>query len=320
VDAEPPGTEANRLVGVPLAIAGVLVLSPDALIIRLVDESPWVVLFWRGVFTTLSLTVVVAWMSRGHIADAFRRVLPLGFGVAALWSVAQVCFVGAVSTTDATNALVIFGSAPLFAAIFSRAFLGEHIPGRTWVAIACVFVGVGLVFAGTGPTPALVGDVIALVGSLCSAGAMTLVRRRRDVSMIPSALMASAVVALVASSQGSAIPSSSDLALLIIQGCVVGAGAMALLVTALRYMPAPEVSLISRGELLLGPLWLWVVLGEVPTPATIVSGVIIGVTLTVHTILGIRADREASRRRGQLAPVQHAPTDQLAPAQELVDP
>jgi drug/metabolite transporter (DMT)-like permease len=50
------------------------------------------------------------------------------------------------------------------------------------------------------------------------------------------------------------------------------------------------VSLISRLELVLGSLWVWLVLAEAPSVFAIVGGVLIIATLSVHTWLGMRAE------------------------------
>jgi drug/metabolite transporter (DMT)-like permease len=306
--------------GLLLALSGVIALSPDALIIRLVDESPSTVLFWRGLFSTLSLLVIVTVMFRGDLRRAFLSILPLGVLVAGLQGASNASFVVAVSNTSAANVLVIVGAAPLFAALLSRVFLGEPVPLRTWVAIACVIGGVGLIFTGTRPQAALFGDFVALFGAICSAGAITSVRRAKAVNMVPAAALAAAVVCVLAGLLGATVPPSGDLALLCVHGAVLVAAAATLLTTALRYLPAPEVSLITRLELVLGPLWLWVFIGEVPAPTTIVSGVIIAMTLTVHTVLGLRADHRKALAEGRSRPIECAAPDQPATPQELVDP
>ena len=302
-----------------LALGGVLALSPDALIIRLVDESPSTVLFWRGLFSSMSLLVIVTVMFRGNLRRAFLSILPLGALVAGLHAASNVAFVVAVSHTTAANVLVIFGAVPLFAAVLSRAFLGEPVPPRTWFAIASVIGGVALIFTGTRPHAAFLGDAVALFGSVASAAAITCVRRAKAVNMVPAAVLAAAGVVILSGLLGATVPHGGDLALLGLHGAVLVAAAAALLTTALRYLPAPEVSLISRGELVLGPLWLWVVVDEVPAPTTIVSGVIIATTLTLHTLLNLRADR-GDVAETRLGPIEGAPSDQLSSPQELVDP
>ena len=86
----------------------------------------------------------------------------------------------------------------------------------------------------------------------------------------------------------SRFPDPSQLGLFVLTGSLLLPAAIALISTAPRFIPAPEVSLINRLEMVLGPIWVWAIIGEVPTIAVIASEIVILLTLTIHTILGLR--------------------------------
>lgn len=65
-------------------------------------------------------------------------------------------------------------------------------------------------------------------------------------------------------------------------GAIVLPGAIALIILALRYLPAAEVALLSLLEVVLGPLLVWIVLSEMPTLRTISGGLIVLVTLSLY--------------------------------------
>ena len=48
--------------------------------------------------------------------------------------------------------------------------------------------------------------------------------------------------------------------------------AMALLVIGPRYLPASEVAMFFLLELILTPMWMWLIFGEVPTPSAFLGG------------------------------------------------
>ena len=58
------------------------------------------------------------------------------------------------------------------------------------------------------------------------------------------------------------------------------------------YLPAPEVSLILLVETILGPIWVWLAIGEVPLETTLFAGVLIVGTLFVHTLMSLKADQQ----------------------------
>lgn len=289
VGPDPRQGWSTHATGVVLALAGVLVLSPDTLIIRSIQESPSTILFWRSLLTALSLFVLVAIMNRGHVGAGFRAIGQLGLLVALFHACANIAFVAALSQTSVANTLVIIATAPFFAAVLSRIFLGEPIPRRTWVAIGVVVGAVVVVFYGSLQGGGLPGAVIAVGGAVASAATITTIRRARGVSMIPAMVVAAVISSVVALGFGVEVPGPNQLGLFVLQGSILLPAAIALINTAPRFIPAPDVSLINRLEMVLGPIWVWAIFGEVPTTAAIASGIVILLTLTIHTILGLRA-------------------------------
>ena len=59
-----------------------------------------------------------------------------------------------------------------------------------------------------------------------------------------------------------------------------------------------EVGLILLADMPLVPFWVYLGLGEVPSPFTIGGGLTVWATLGVHGWLDYRAGREAERRDG----------------------
>jgi drug/metabolite transporter (DMT)-like permease len=61
------------------------------------------------------------------------------------------------------------------------------------------------------------------------------------------------------------------------------------------HLPAPEVNLIALLETVLGPLWVWLALGETPSPEVLAGGILVVGAVTIHSVLALRAgvDRDA---------------------------
>ena len=53
-------------------------------------------------------------------------------------------------------------------------------------------------------------------------------------------------------------------------------------------LPAPEVALLLLLETVLGPLWVWLGIDEVPSPAAFLGGGIVVCTLVLHSIWRLR--------------------------------
>src|SRR6476469_6850248 len=108
--------------------------------------------------------ITLAWEGSLRIA---RRDLPLiVFGTAVLFA-NQLCFVYALRFTTATTVALLFGTLPIFTALFARGSGVEHLPVRFWVAAGLSFAGVALVALGSNGNLSsnLKGDVLALTGA-----------------------------------------------------------------------------------------------------------------------------------------------------------
>jgi drug/metabolite transporter (DMT)-like permease len=97
-----------------------------------------------------------------------RSDLPILLVAAALgiW-LNQLSFVFAVKLTTAATVALMFGTLPIFVALFSFALRLEHLRLRHWLATAVSFTGVALVALGT--SGAISGDLGGLLLGLAAA-------------------------------------------------------------------------------------------------------------------------------------------------------
>ena len=123
--------------GICLTTLGVLILSFDGLLIRLISVEAFDLLFWRGLL--MSLMVLAILLLRKPNASLLPR------DAAALRSsfflcISTITFVVAISLSSVANVLVIISSQPLFAAVLGWLILREMPAPVTWVAIViCIF-------------------------------------------------------------------------------------------------------------------------------------------------------------------------------------
>lgn len=275
--------------GMLITTLGVLVLSPDTLLLRLLEADRATILFWRGLLMGLALVAYLAARHRRDVVGVFRRIGGWGLFAASLFAINSLFFVSSVMLTTVANTLLIISAAPLFAALWSRLFLGERVRPRTWAAIIAGFGGMLIIFGGSVGGGALLGDLFA-VGTACFlAGNLTVVRHVRAINMLPALALAGFLIALaVLPFTGTLALSERDTGIMLVLGLVVVPLAFGLITTGPRYLPSAEVSLIMLLEAILGPLWVWMVIDEVPAPATFAGGAVILATLAVHSLVALR--------------------------------
>ena len=280
-----------RVKGVLLVGAGVVLLSPDALWVRLLATDYWTVLFWRGACTSIGYLllarVVSARTETGPGRSVRSRVL-----IGALSVAGNVCFVGAVTHTTAAQTLVIFASSPLLAALLTAGLGLERLDRRTWLSAAIVVPCIALIVVRPGAASLSIGDVFAMVGAVVLAALLVVIRHTGTADVVPTLALGGAVTAVVAAPFASVLAlSASDVLVLVLGFGITIPLALGLITRGPRYLAAPEVGLILLLETVLGPLLVWLALGEEPTARVALAGLVIVVTLALMSLASLRAER-----------------------------
>jgi drug/metabolite transporter (DMT)-like permease len=228
----------------------------------------------RAFFAVIAIVAFVAVAERGRVVRAFREIGRAGLAVAALMAISSGAFIAALNYTSVANVLFLQALAPVLAAVFGT-FVGEPVARRTWAAIAVAVAGVALMVGGPSH-PSLAGFTLSLLMSVSFAGTIVITRHQRQVSMAPATCLSQALVFACAAPFASASSiGGEDLALLVGLGVTqIGLGLIFLSIGA-RLIPAAEVALITLLEIVLGPLWVWLALGEQPGATTLVGGAIV---------------------------------------------
>jgi len=275
--------------GMLITVAGVLAVTPDSLLIRLVSADFMTLMFWRGLLVGLTISAGLAAVHKTGLPAKFAAIGRAGMVFAGLFSLNSFSFVLAVETTTVANTLLLISAAPFFAALIARIFLRETVRRRTWLAILAALAGILVIVSDSLGGGALLGDLAALVAALGLAVQFNIVRRYRAVNMIPAMVVGNFVTALISLPfAGAASVAPMDVVWLGLLGIVVMPVSTALIVTGPRYLPAPEVSLILLLETVLGPLWVWLVIGEVPSERAFIGGAIVIAALVAHALAALR--------------------------------
>jgi drug/metabolite transporter (DMT)-like permease len=276
----------DQTLGVALVAGAAIIWSFGGVIARFLQVTDsWTIVFWRSSFAAVFLLVFMLLRNglRGT-GTLLVSIGPPGIGVAACFAIASIAFVVALAHTTVANILLVQAAAPLIAAVITWALFGERVPLNTWVAIAAVMLGIVIMVSGSvSGRLSIVGDGLALAISFAVAIATVITRRHAHVRMMPAvfvAMVAACGVSVLLSSPRLVAP--SDLALLFAFGALnLGLG-LSLFVTGARLIPAALGALVGSIEPVLGPLWVWLVHGEVPGGHTLVGGSLVIAALLAH--------------------------------------
>ena len=275
----------QRLRGISMVTAGVLTISFDALLVRLAAVDGWNVTFWRGSLMALAMYAFGWWQSDAGVRDGSDRKAAWLTG--ATLALSSLSLVLAFTLTKAANAVVILSSAPLFTAILSQIFMNEKCPLRTWISILVCIGGVLWVMSGSLGNSNYIGDILAVFSALFIGAYLTLFRRYPAMSRTRVITRGGLLMALIT------LPIATPLQLpwpsygwLVISGLIQMPLAISLMTIGTRYLPAAEVSLFLLLESVMAPIWVWLILKEVPPSTTFAGGGLILLTLILHSLAG----------------------------------
>jgi drug/metabolite transporter (DMT)-like permease len=284
--------------GVLLVLLATLCWSLAGVIVRLLEQAAgWQIILYRAVGLTLVILVVVATTHRGRVLDAIREAGWAGLLAGIAGTAASVLYILSLAEITVANALFMVGITPFLAALAGRWLLGEAVARRVWLAMLLALFGVVVMVANGLVLGRLHGNLLALGSAVCFAGFSLLLRYGRQTDMLPallhigliSMLVAGAVPWLAGGVAALAVP-ARDLALCLLLGTVqLGLGSIAFTRGA-RHVPAAELQLLAMAELALAPLWVWLVVDEVPSPGTVTGG---GLILTAIALQATARPRPA---------------------------
>jgi len=274
--------------GLLMTVFAVVVLSPDSVLIRLVEEASsevdsWTVLFWRGLLYAAGVSLLVLIKYRSKTIAEFKNIGKGGLVIGLCSGISTGTFVFAIVYTSIANALVIISTGPIMIAIVAWFLLKEKSSLITWASMIIIFIGIYIVMSGSFGGKNIVGDFFALITAVMMGFTFTLTRKYKDINMVPVNAIGGLIAALIAFLMANKITVPAE-----VVGHIIAMGAIlsisfSLITIAPRYMPAAEVGMIMPLETVLGSLIAWYWIKEVPSNNAIIGGTIVIITLFLHS-------------------------------------
>ncbi|SCA55426.1 conserved membrane hypothetical protein [Candidatus Terasakiella magnetica] len=283
----------DHIQGLIFASLGALALTPDGLLVRLVGTDDWTTVFWRGLFIAIGLISSQIVM---HKSKALGILTPTTFKewlAIILSAIGTLTFVLSITHTTVANTLVILSTMSLFAALLSMVFLKERIALRTWVAMGCAIIGILIVFMDDLDGAGLSGKLFALACAFVTAANMTVIRSEKQISVPTIFAWGGLIIAIPALYFAPSLMINMQATVTLITMGGLNAIAFVLLGLGAKRIPSPEVSLLMLLETIIGPIWVWLVLQEVPSINALIGGTIVITTLALHAFASLKANRQA---------------------------
>ena len=282
-----PGRQGPAIAAIA---ACALLWSTAGLFIKIVSWNPFAI---AGVRSFIGAIVILVVIRRPRFTWSFAQIAG-----AVCYAACMISFVSANKLTTAANAILLQYTAPLWVAAFGWIFLKEKAGVVDWVTIGVVLGGMVLFFVDKLSLGGMQGNILAIVSGIFFAGSIVAFRAQKESSSLESILLSHVITVLVAIPflwRGS--PTLAGWGGLAFLG-VFQIGVSSLLLSyGVKRVTALQSILTAVLEPIFNPLWVFLVLGELPGPHALIGGAIILVAVTARSLISLRSvvRRPASR-------------------------
>lgn len=256
--------------GTLLLLGAALLWSAGGLLIKLVEASPMAVSSGRSIIAAFTLMLLTKRVPYNPSLAVARCGL--------LYALTVTTFVVATKLTTAANAIVLQYTAPVFVALLSARFLGERVTKRDWIAIGLVIAGMILFFADGLSVGSNIGNAIAIVSGMCFASFVVSLRRIRNQSPVDAVIIGNVCAFALGAPWLFESPweSESIIGILLLGSLQLGFSYY-LYTKAITHVTALEAVLVPVIEPILNPVWVYLMMGELPsTWALVGSSIVVG--------------------------------------------
>jgi drug/metabolite transporter (DMT)-like permease len=275
-----------------LALIGVLVLTPDTMIMRFSNLDRWPLMGWRGLLMGITLLIIWRLFFFSNAGKKWSSIFTWhGIIVVFAFTINSVTFTLGIQETSVMVVLTAVATMPVFAAILSTFMMNESQGWAGWLTIFAAMIGVAVVVSdghnaiGHPQGSIVLGAVYGCITAIGLALAFTMVRKYHDIEVIPAAAIGSLLSGIIGFSlsvDGSIFV--APIWTVFTMGVVILPFSFALLIIAPRYTTSAIVSLVMLLEMVIGPFWVWIGIGERPSMIMIFGAFLVISVITLHII------------------------------------
>ncbi|MBC8044287.1 MAG: EamA family transporter, partial [Rhizobacter sp.] len=285
-----------------LYVAGAALLwSTGGVVIKSLTIDAFQTAFWRSLFAVITIVAIV-------------RPQKISFDLITLlsslcYAAMLILFVLATKLTTAANAILLQYTAPVYILILGHFLLGERVRPSQVLTVAVCLIGMAIFFLDDLSPQGNLGNLAAVLSGLGFGLFTVLLRKKRDDHPIDAIVIGNVWVIVICAgisiynAVGAATYDSPASSPNVLYGfaistadsvMVAGLGILQigipyiLLTRGIKFLPALEASLVGMLEPILNPLWVLLIVGEVPSVNALTGGAIIVVAVTLQSIIANR--------------------------------
>ena len=270
----------NKMPGSILVLLGAVCLSFGGIIVKSFEGANlWQILFWRQLFFVMIVALYLFITYKKKIFSTFHKSGIPGLVAGFFLGLGFSSYVFAMYYTTVANTLFIITTETIFLAFFGYIFLKEKINLVTFISILLGMSGVLLIVGSSlslQTSEQFFGNIIAFIMPISFAVLIIIVRKYPKIDMVPAQFTAGIMAALIGFLvAGKLSVSLYDLFLGFLAGTFQIGFGFILITIGSRKTPAAVVGVLMLTEAVLGPIWAWLFINEIPPISVITGGGII---------------------------------------------
>ena len=264
-------------------ILAIFLFSTSGLLIKL---SSWNSLALNGARSLIAAAVILIYLRRPNFTWSRAQV-----GGAIAYTLMVITFVQATRWTTAANAIFLQFTAPLWVALFGIWLLGERPKRIDWLTMIAIGLGMLLFFGDELSSTGTWGNLLAIFSGMCTAMLIISLRKQKDGSPTETALLGNLITAAIGLPFlifGDQLVNVREISIILFLGIFQLGLPFIILTLAVKQLQAIEVILIQTLEPILNPIWVFLFIGERPSPSALVGAAIVTTAVTLRAITASR--------------------------------
>ena len=274
-------------------LAGLFWSLFGVIIRQIQTANTWQILLYRctSLFILITLFLLIRHKSDFWtvIVGSFRSDFLGGIGL----MFALIGSVISVLNTSVANTLFLLSITPFFTALFARLFLQEMVKLSTWIAILVAIVGAMIIVFDEVNLQKSIANLFAIISALGFSIFTIMLRVGKQKDLMPSVWFGSAftvifsIIVCLIFGYSIVIP-IWDMCVSIMLGIFqIGAGLVFYTLGAVG-VPASQLALLVMTEVVLGPLWVLIFVGESFSMNTLIGGTLLLSAVTFDVVVSFR--------------------------------
>lgn len=271
-----------------MLLTAAVFLSTSGLFIKLISWQPLAILSGRSLLAAIVFFVYLAYQRQ--LTYRWTRLQVVG---AVAYVSTQLLFIMATKLTTAADAIFLQYAAPLYVVLLGYWFLGERPQRADLLTMPVIFLGMLLFFGQALSFEGMLGNILAVLSGVTMAVMIVCLRAQKGGVPANTIMLGNIIGFLVG------LPfllqetfAASDVAIIVYLGLFQLGIPFLMYTAAVRQLQALETALIVSLEPILNPIWVFLVLDEVPGQLALLGGALVVGAVAVRAFISARATEE----------------------------